>query len=104
MVLWDDATRREVADLPTYLVTLPTLVSVTDPSLTVSTQLFRMALKSIGDVKAYRKCTHYPACMCYDISEKPLLKTTFLCHHFRPTTAAGQVQVAKNESEMHVSS
>lgn len=25
MVLWDDATRREVADLPTYLVTLPTL-------------------------------------------------------------------------------
>lgn len=71
MVLWDDATRRDVADLPTYLVTLPTLVimSVTDPSLTVSTQLFRMAWKSIGDVKAYRKRTHY---MGYDISEKPL--------------------------------
>lgn len=64
MVLWDDATRRDMADLPTYLVTLPTLpgtlviMSITEPRLTVSTQVFRMAWKSIGDVKAYRKCTH----------------------------------------------
>lgn len=29
---------------------------------------------------------------------------TFLCRQFRPTTAAGQVQVAKSELEMHVSS
>lgn len=60
-----------------------------------------MALKSIGDVKAYRKRTHY---MGYDISEKPLLKTTFLCHQTGPTTAAGQFQVGKSELEMQVSS
>lgn len=32
------------------------------------------------------------------------LTTTFLCRQFRPTTAAGQVQVAKSELEIHVSS
>lgn len=72
-----------------------------------SLEVFGIELRStgIGDVKAYRKCTHSLYSMhVLRHQREATLTTTFLCHQFRPTTAAGQVQVGKSELEIHVSS